>query len=611
MAPNGWNKSSGVEIEYLGWIESIEKWESITWSCTLFTAKDLKGSTISIVIDAGMHQGIKDETEKNAYVDPRILDADYLVITHAHIDHIGKIPLLIKEGFKWKIYMSSVTKQIAIESFKDSAEVMKQAYLEIVAHNKRVWPILKAIIILQDIENKLRVNGLKKHEREKIERQKAKITWKYAPYILESHRKKYPNLEKESEITEILPKAIPPIYGLEDVLNIVNKISTLDAGEETALKFHLGSMASDVSETPTIKWVSLSFHNAWHIAWSVQAEISLEVTRIINGWKVIIDEVSPNASKNYFFSWDLWRGDKWNMSWNPISSPHRADYIQMESTYAWRNHPERAASQEQLLQVISQAPWKVIIPAFAVQRAQEVLVLLLAEYERNIFPQIQEKRRTLRNKELLEEEKQNLRDEIDALSYEIVLDSPLATRMTDIYINTIWGDFSILDPEIQKQKFGRVIIQIMWNRKDYKKLYEEKQRQKKHIIVSSWGMCQWGAIISHLKENIKDSSSTIAFIWYTPTSTLGYDIKNKQEVIIEWEVYPVLSHVHDIWGFSWHIWHDEIVSYMREDVKVSAGCIVALTHWGDARWKLQPEIKKPKGWKVIIPKVWDVTSLAL
>ena len=116
---------SWVDIDYIGGIENLEAGESITGSCTLFSAQDTQGKKISIVIDCGSHQSGKKSQELNNTIDPRLIDADYIIITHAHIDHIWRLPMLIKEGFQEKIYMTNYTKSLGQHSLLDSASLMQ------------------------------------------------------------------------------------------------------------------------------------------------------------------------------------------------------------------------------------------------------------------------------------------------------------------------------------------------------------------------------------------------------------------------------------------------------------------------------------------------------
>lgn len=598
-----------VEIEYLWGIESIDDGQTITGSCTLFTAIDSMGKSITIVVDAGMHQGGDKEYERNKAVDPRILNADYLVVTHAHIDHIGKIPLLVKEGFQGKIYMSPVTKQIAIESLKDSAGVMLKEYQEAIAYNKKIGTILWEVVKISQIDSKLKANGLKKHQKQKFETQRAKAIDKYGEENLKKIQAKFPHVVVNSDIASITKTVNEPLYWLDDVLAIVDKIYTLEPWEETKLSLGNKGKVQDTPDKASMNEVLLGFHNAGHIAGSVQAEVSVRVSQILtDGGDKTIGRQNTSTTKNYLFTGDLGRQDDWNISGAPVWSVHMLDYIQLETTYAGRSHPERAQWQAELINFIENAPWKVVIPTFAVQRSQEVLLLLLSHYRDNILPLVSEKREALKKASTLDEKKK-LRSEIESLSWNIVLDSPLAVKMRDIYVNSVWWDFSLLDPDVQKQVFWRTMITVMKDRRDYERLYKWDRINKRDIIISSGGMCQWGAVIPHIQANISNPLSSIAFIWYTPASTLWYDIKNKDEVAIDGEVYRKIANVKDIAWFSWHIWHDEIVDYIRDDVRQSTGCVIALTHGWENRRIIKPELEVAKKWKVKVPFVWDTIKL--
>jgi len=103
-------------------VHSYGATKEVTGSCHLLEIDGIK-----IMIDCGMFQG--EDEEKNAeafYFDPK--DIDYLLVTHAHLDHTGRIPKLVKEGFKGKIYATAATMDLAHIILMDSAKIMNEDF---------------------------------------------------------------------------------------------------------------------------------------------------------------------------------------------------------------------------------------------------------------------------------------------------------------------------------------------------------------------------------------------------------------------------------------------------------------------------------------------------
>ena len=103
-------------------VRSYGATKEVTGSCHI-----LKIDGVRIMIDCGMFQG--EDEEKNAeafYFDPAGID--YLLVTHAHLDHVGRIPKLVKEGFKGKIYATAATMDLAEIILMDSAKIMSEDF---------------------------------------------------------------------------------------------------------------------------------------------------------------------------------------------------------------------------------------------------------------------------------------------------------------------------------------------------------------------------------------------------------------------------------------------------------------------------------------------------
>jgi len=97
--------------------------EVVTGSCHLFAIE--KGPRI--LIDCGMFQGPEEERNYGAFGFD-VSEIDYVLITHAHLDHVGRLPKLVKEGFYGQIYATAPTRDIAEIILLDSAKIMKEDY---------------------------------------------------------------------------------------------------------------------------------------------------------------------------------------------------------------------------------------------------------------------------------------------------------------------------------------------------------------------------------------------------------------------------------------------------------------------------------------------------
>ena len=96
--------------------------EEVTGSCHILEVDDIK-----VMIDCGMFQGEVEEQNQGPFAF-KASEIDYLLVTHAHLDHIGRIPKLIKEGFKGKIYATDATKDLAYIILRDSAKIMNEDF---------------------------------------------------------------------------------------------------------------------------------------------------------------------------------------------------------------------------------------------------------------------------------------------------------------------------------------------------------------------------------------------------------------------------------------------------------------------------------------------------
>jgi metallo-beta-lactamase family protein len=311
--------------------------------------------------------------------------------------------------------------------------------------------------------------------------------------------------------------------------------------------------------------VKICFHDAGHILGSAMIEV------------IVQDE---DGSKNIIFSGDIGQWDKPLL--NDPSVLDRADYVVMESTYGNRNHDSPQDVEEKLSRVVNdtvRAGGNVVIPAFAIERAQELL------YHFN---------RLVRAKR------------IPFLM--VFLDSPMAVEITKVF-------------EQCKKYFDEETLELFRDGQspfDFPglKLLESVEESKtvnlikgSAIIMAGSGMITGGRIKHHLVMNICRPESTLLFVGYQAVGTLGRQIQDGASPIrVLGQSYPVRMKVESIDGFSAHAGMDDLKRWLN-DFK-SPPKHVFLTHGEEESISsLADFINSRKGWQVSAPEYMEEYNL--
>lgn len=273
---------------------------------------------------------------------------------------------------------------------------------------------------------------------------------------------------------------------------------------------------------PIGRGVTLTFLDAGHILGSAQVVLDLE-------------ESSSGRHKRLVFSGDLGRGA------NPILRdpvpPQHVDFLVMESTYGDREHELEMDAKSKLAEIVCEAVarnGKVIIPAFAVERTQQLIYALHRLREEDAVPEIP-----------------------------IYVDSPLAVSATEIF-------------RLHRECFNEAIYNFLFSKRDPfgfdgLELVRSVDRSKDlnrldrpAIIISASGMCESGRILHHLKNNLDNPDNTILFVGYCAPDTLGRRLRDGADTVsIFGRKYPRRARVEAIDSYSGHADRSELIAHFR------------------------------------------------
>lgn len=449
------------------------------------SAYHLASDRASVLVDFGIFQGNRTAEQRNRV--PESLDAsalDAVVLTHAHLDHSGRLPLLLRAGFRGPVYATPATIDIVGLLLRDSARIQAEDT-----------------------------------ERENRRRTRAG-----------------------------LPPERPP-YTEEDVERLLERVEPLPY--DRALEVAPG--------------VSARAFESGHLLGSA----SLEITASEAGRRSTV-----------VFSGDV--GPRGVPILRDPEPPPRADLVFLESTYGDRDHrplDQTLAEFEQALLEAALNRGKVLVPCFAVGRAQQLLYHLAELVGRGALPEIP-----------------------------IYLDSPMAIAATELYLK---------HPELADDNPGAFESQRALRRELATLRFVERSAESRElndedgpcVILAGSGMATGGRIMHHLRHNLWKPETVVLIVGYQAEGTLGRQLaEGARQVSIFGDRIAVRAQVKTLGGFSAHAGQTELLEWLAPMAEGRPRVI--LTH-GEARGRLPlaAKIGERYGIAAELPELEDVVSL--
>jgi metallo-beta-lactamase family protein len=307
------------------------------------------------------------------------------------------------------------------------------------------------------------------------------------------------------------------------------------------------------------------FHDAGHILGSAIIEVTLQ---------------EAGRQETILFSGDI---GQWNrpLMQDPTVLEH-ADYVVVETTYGDREHEDSVGVDKMLSDTINDTVARggnILIPTFAIERAQELLYHLGRLSRQNRIPFLM-----------------------------TFLDSPMAMDITKVFVQ--YQDY--LDSETQeliraeKNPFEFPGLRLTRTVVESKSINSIKGSC---IIMAGSGMCTGGRIKHHLVQNISRPESTILFVGYQAKGTLGRQILDgKSKVRILGKHYPVRARISQIQGFSAHAGRKDLFRWL-DSFRTPPARLFLIHGEIEASRSLSEYIRNEKGWKVAIPRYGDEWEL--
>jgi len=412
-----------VEISFAGAAREV------TGSCHLVT---VNGHTVAL--DCGLFQGRRAEAQaKNERLPVPVETLDAVVLSHAHIDHAGRLPLLAARGYRGTVWATAATRDLSAVMLADAAHIQE----------------------------------------------------KDADFLARRNR-----------------AAVPPLYTMRDAARVAELM------------------------------VGVPYDRAFDVVPGVRATF-VDAGHILGSASVILDCEEGSTHRRLVFSGDIGR------SGLPIvRDPHPpggADLVIMESTYGNRLHGALADSRHALGDIVratAQRGGRVLIPAFAVGRTQDIVYDLHALARENQIPAIP-----------------------------IYVDSPLAVDTTSVFE---------MHPEVfdRREDMVRLVQDILrFPLVHYVRDVEESKALNRErgpmVIIAASGMAESGRILHHLANGAANPNNTILIVSFQAEHTLGRRIVEQRPTIkVFGEEVPLRARVEMLHGYSAHADKDGLFAWI-------------------------------------------------
>lgn len=460
-----------MELEFFGAAQEV------TGSCHI-----LRVAGKTVLLDCGLFQGRRQESrEKNLRLPIPVERIDAVVLSHAHIDHAGRLPLLAAEGYRGPVHCTPATRDLCAIMLVDSAHLQ----------------------------------------------------------------------EKDAEYLARRGKPFAaPLYRQTDVTALMRLMRVAPYGE-----------TFDV-----VPGVRVTFRDAGHILGSAT---------------VVLDCTEEGRFARLVFSGDV--GRKGLPIIRDPDPPNGADAVIMESTYGDRDHPPAIDMRERLGRIVRETAargGRIIIPAFAVGRTQEIVYDLHALIRASSVPNIP-----------------------------IYIDSPLAIDATGVFAMhpDAFDHGEDLVAEV-KDLFHFDGVHYTRDVNDSKALNSQIGPM---VIIAASGMAESGRVLHHLLHSAGDSHSTILIVGFQAEHTLGRRIVEQQRVLkILGEEVELRARVEVLNGYSAHADRRELAEWLdavRADAKQTPR--VWLVHGEPASQAALQASLRDRGYQVEAPAPGDRVTL--